>query len=588
MFGSLDPVTHLPTQVDNQPYVYDAIGNILSKAGITYSYNDAMHPSFVTGRSDGKTYTADANGNTASGGGRSFSWTPDNRVGSVTMNSSTTSMDYDYTGARVKKDGPLGVTIYPFPGYEVDPNGTKIKFFKSGNETLASKQWKTTGEKIKYFYHNDHLGGVKIITDDVGAHNGARQQINEYDPWGKVSRNEGINAEAERRFTGQILDAESGLYYYGARYYDPELARFISPDSIVPSAGDPQSLNRYSYTRNNPVKYIDPTGHSFWSALGNFFKNLFRHPEVFIATLVVGLVTGGLAYAYLAPALGLAAGSWGAIAVAGAVGGAFAGLTNAGMTGGNLWQGFLMGGIAGAIGGAVGCYVGCAIVNGALEVSFTGVVAGAFAGGFVSGALGTAFNGGNFFQNAMVGAIGSTVVAAAIYGVVQGAKQLHQKWNSMGGTPEGQQSTAGLRFAAAAGSGDTMNDACTVCGERKVPNVVFGIDSPVGGVQSTIPFGSGGEITSQQRGPSYNVPVGPGSNLSIRPAVDPINHASFIITSVSTPIGGFSLTLNISDFSLRGTILGPAWNVPVGPGVNAYIRPAVPLDAGATFATVHE
>lgn len=49
--------------------------------------------------------------------------------------------------------------------------------------------------------------------------------------------------------------------YYGARYYDPALARFVQPDTIVPNPLDPQSLNRYSYVRNNPVNRIDPTGH---------------------------------------------------------------------------------------------------------------------------------------------------------------------------------------------------------------------------------------------------------------------------------------------------------------------------------------
>ncbi len=49
--------------------------------------------------------------------------------------------------------------------------------------------------------------------------------------------------------------------YYGARYYDAGLGRFISADTIVPSAGNPQSLNRYAYVLNNPLKYTDPTGH---------------------------------------------------------------------------------------------------------------------------------------------------------------------------------------------------------------------------------------------------------------------------------------------------------------------------------------
>jgi RHS repeat-associated protein len=58
--------------------------------------------------------------------------------------------------------------------------------------------------------------------------------------------------------TDQIFDEETGLYYYNARYYDPELGRFNQADTIVPSAANPQTLNRYSYCGNNPLKYVDP------------------------------------------------------------------------------------------------------------------------------------------------------------------------------------------------------------------------------------------------------------------------------------------------------------------------------------------
>ena len=51
-----------------------------------------------------------------------------------------------------------------------------------------------------------------------------------------------------------------GLYYHGARYYDPTIGRFISPDTVVPSEMNPQTLNRYSYVINNPLKYGDPSG----------------------------------------------------------------------------------------------------------------------------------------------------------------------------------------------------------------------------------------------------------------------------------------------------------------------------------------
>ncbi len=64
------------------------------------------------------------------------------------------------------------------------------------------------------------------------------------------------------RFTGQRKEHATKLYHYGARWYDPTLGRFIQPDTIVPDPADPQSLNRYAYVNNNPVRYSDPSGHA--------------------------------------------------------------------------------------------------------------------------------------------------------------------------------------------------------------------------------------------------------------------------------------------------------------------------------------
>ncbi|MBI2853077.1 MAG: RHS repeat-associated core domain-containing protein [Chloroflexi bacterium] len=81
-------------------------------------------------------------------------------------------------------------------------------------------------------------------------------------------------------FTGQRLDG-TGLYYYGARYYDAEIGRFISPDSIVQSYANPQSLNRFSYVMNNPLRFVDPTGRLIAASgspfLPNFLKLLHCH-----------------------------------------------------------------------------------------------------------------------------------------------------------------------------------------------------------------------------------------------------------------------------------------------------------------------
>jgi RHS repeat-associated protein len=78
-------------------------------------------------------------------------------------------------------------------------------------------------------------------------------------PFGDCRFSQGTLA-TDRLFTGQRLD-DTGLYYYGARYYDATIGRFISPDTVVSEPYNPQNLNRYSYCLNNPLKYTDPSGH---------------------------------------------------------------------------------------------------------------------------------------------------------------------------------------------------------------------------------------------------------------------------------------------------------------------------------------
>ena len=78
--------------------------------------------------------------------------------------------------------------------------------------------------------------------------------------WFGFCRKSTGNLNTDKLFTGQRLD-QTGLYFYNARYYDAEIGRFISADSIVPDWTNPQSLNRYSYCLNNPLRYVDPSGH---------------------------------------------------------------------------------------------------------------------------------------------------------------------------------------------------------------------------------------------------------------------------------------------------------------------------------------
>ena len=79
-----------------------------------------------------------------------------------------------------------------------------------------------------------------------------------------VCRNSQGNLDTDKLFTGQRLD-DTGLYYYNARYYDATIGRFISADPFVQDITNPQSLNRYTYCLNNPLKYVDPSGYNWFT-----------------------------------------------------------------------------------------------------------------------------------------------------------------------------------------------------------------------------------------------------------------------------------------------------------------------------------
>ncbi len=109
-----------------------------------------------------------------------------------------------------------------------------------------------------YYYHTNHINSSSVITDAKG--NEVTRMV--YLPFGEISQaNSTENDTVTYKFTGQEFDEESGLYYYGSRYYDPAIGRFLSADTIIPNIRDTQAFNRYSYVRNNPIIYTDPRGH---------------------------------------------------------------------------------------------------------------------------------------------------------------------------------------------------------------------------------------------------------------------------------------------------------------------------------------
>jgi RHS repeat-associated protein len=124
--------------------------------------------------------------------------------------------------------------------YEVT-NGVALKYYYFGKQRVAMR----VGTNPVTYLHTDHLGSTS-------ATSGASVSAQTYYAYGNIRSTTGT-VPTDFGFTGQRRDASAGLMYYGARYYDSALGRFVSADTMVPSAGNPQSLNRYASRLRSPL-----------------------------------------------------------------------------------------------------------------------------------------------------------------------------------------------------------------------------------------------------------------------------------------------------------------------------------------------
>jgi len=171
----------------------------------------------------------------------------------------TTTFIYDSNGARIKKTAAGTTTIYFGNDYEVE-GAVSTKHIFLGDRRITTK--KSNGDI--FFIHTDHINSTNVVTDGSGN----QSVLLEYDPYGETATFTG-SADLKYKYTGKERDDSTKLYFYAWRYYDPQLGRFTSPDTIIPDPSNPQEFNRYSYVNNNPIKYTDPTGHkkhSFWKS----------------------------------------------------------------------------------------------------------------------------------------------------------------------------------------------------------------------------------------------------------------------------------------------------------------------------------
>ncbi|WP_041245307.1 RHS repeat-associated core domain-containing protein [Geotalea uraniireducens] len=264
--------------IDLNDLVNPSIPHNLTYGSVGYTLDPTRaHAVQTASTAPGRVYQYDDNGNMTSDGQRTVTYTPDNLPKTATMNGVTTTFIYDGNGKRVKKLNS-NTRMYIGKLYECI-NGNCGNYIFAGNTRIARNFQGST-----IYYHPDHLGSTAITTDDYGN----KVEDIYYYPYGETRLDSKPIGGMTHKYTAQELDYETGLYNYGARLYDPDIGRFISPDSIVPSPGNPQSLNRYAYALNNPVKYRDPSGHSPRSCALGFCSTVVNTAAVYAAPTGVG------------------------------------------------------------------------------------------------------------------------------------------------------------------------------------------------------------------------------------------------------------------------------------------------------------
>ena len=258
-YGDLDRLLTASVPA-GESFAYDTIGNMTTKSGATLDYGTTA-PKHAVKSHGTTTYTYDANGSMTARGTQTIKYDPEQRPIRIQDGETIYRVAYDGDGVRRKRLDENG-TIHYLGHYERNVgNGSDTTevvtkyYYASLGATSRLIAFRRAG--TLYWAGTDHLGGtIRVMDSSFAPVDGMR-----YESYGE-DRDTGSSLNTDRKFTGQTEDESVGLYWYQSRAYDPEIGRFVSPDVVVPEPGNPQALNRYSYVYNNPLKFVDPSGHS--------------------------------------------------------------------------------------------------------------------------------------------------------------------------------------------------------------------------------------------------------------------------------------------------------------------------------------
>jgi RHS repeat-associated protein len=208
--------------------------------------------------------------------------------GDVIYTNETSTNAYNASGQRVNRVENGETTKYYYSGsailYTTNENNwlTTENLLAPGGQIIASARFDDHNPNTQdpyadkyFFYHYDMRGSTTAIVQPDGS----LIKGYSYDEFGKLESSGASDFLNDVTFTGSVSDMATGLQYMNARFYNPNTGRFLSQDSYSGNPYDPWTQHLYAYTANNPVNFIDPTGHSIQS-LQNELDELKRQRKI--------------------------------------------------------------------------------------------------------------------------------------------------------------------------------------------------------------------------------------------------------------------------------------------------------------------